>query len=95
MCPRQREVFFVFHIETVYADSYSPVNIFFYPIAKLQTIRHNRFVEETQANKTVVISEDVHHQVDVYAAINKLSIKEVVETAIKLFLPVPSKERRK
>lgn len=50
---------------------------------------------DTPTVKTVAMDPDLHHRVDVYAAQNRLSIKEVVDTAVKLFLPMPETQASK
>lgn len=42
---------------------------------------------DTPVLKTVAIDPELHQRVDIYAAQNKLTIREVIDTAVKLFLP--------
>ncbi len=49
---------------------------------------------DTPTVKTVVMDPDLHFRVDMYATENRITIKEVVDTAVKLFLP-PVKESRR
>lgn len=45
--------------------------------------------------KTIAIDSELHYRIDMYATENKLTIREVVDTALKLFLPTPAKAKRK
>jgi hypothetical protein len=44
---------------------------------------------DTPTLKTIAIDADLHYRIDMYATENKLTIREVVDTALKLFLPTP------
>ena len=44
--------------------------------------------------KTIAIDAALHRRIDMYAAANCLSIREVVDTAVKLFLPMEKKVER-
>ena len=47
-----------------------------------------------QTLKTIAIDAALHRRIDMYAAENCLSIREVVDTAVKLFLPMEKKVKR-
>ena len=47
-----------------------------------------------QTLKTIAIDAALHRRIDMYAAENCISIREVIDTAVKLFLPMEKKAKR-